>query len=207
MSTPQTSQASQNQPSLHQQTLALSDDSLLKSLNEKSLTLIIYAVSLVICLAVAFLIYFPQTLSIAGGVNVSSLPTFNAFLNGSVAVLLAVGYVAVRQKRYKTHKTLMVAAFILSSLFLVSYVVYHSQAPATKFGGEGAVRLLYFAILLTHIPLAALILPLALFTISRSWRGEFAKHKKIARWTLPLWLYVAVSGVVVYLMISPYYKH
>jgi putative membrane protein len=207
MSTPQTSQASQNQPSLHQQTLALSDDSLLKSLNEKSLTLIIYAVSLVICLAVAFLIYFPQTLSIAGGVNVSSLPTFNAFLNGSVAVLLAVGYVAVRQKRYKTHKTLMVAAFMLSSLFLVSYVVYHSQAPATKFGGEGAVRLLYFAILLTHIPLAALILPLALFTISRSWRGEFAKHKKIARWTLPLWLYVAVSGVVVYLMISPYYKH
>jgi putative membrane protein len=187
--------------------LEVSDANFLKSLNEKSLTLIVYALSLVVCLLVAFLIYFPQTLAVGGNLNVSYFPKLNAFLNGCVAVLLSAGYVAVRQRRYKTHKTFMVTAFLLSSLFLVSYVIYHSQAPSTKFGGEGAVRLVYFAILLTHIPLAALILPLALFTISRSWRGEFAKHKRIARWTLPLWLYVAVTGVVVYFMISPYYVH
>jgi putative membrane protein len=188
------------------QELQSSEATMLKNLNERSLTLIIYAVSIVICLAVAFLIYFPQTLAVGGGVNVSYLPRFHAFLNGSVAVCLTLGYVFVRQRRYKAHKTLMVTGFLLSSIFLVSYVIYHSQAPATKFGGEGAVRALYFFILVTHIVLAAAILPLALFTISRSWRGEFAKHKRIARWTFPLWLYVAVTGVVVYLMISPYYQ-
>ncbi len=187
-------------------TLELSDSNFLKSLNDKSLSLIVYAVSIVICLAVAFLMYFPQVLAVGGGINVSYLPKFHAFLNGSCAVLLVFGYIAVRQKRYKMHKTLMVTAFLLSSIFLVSYVIYHSQAPSTKFGGEGIIRLTYFVILVTHIVLAALILPLALFTISRSWRGEFAKHKKIARWTFPIWLYVAVTGVVVYLMISPYYN-
>jgi putative membrane protein len=188
------------------QSLELSDNALLKTLNEKSLSLIVYAVSIVICLAVAFLIYFPQALAVGGGMNVSYLPRFHAFLNGSVAVCLVVGYTLVRQKRYKAHKTAMVTAFILSSIFLVSYVIYHSQAPATKFGGEGWIRPVYYTILLTHIVLAAGILPLALFTIVRSWRGEFAKHKAIARWTLPLWLYVAITGVVVYFMIAPYYQ-
>jgi putative membrane protein len=188
------------------QSLELPDNALLKTLNEKSLSLIVYAVSIVICLAVAFLIYFPQALAVGGGMNVSYLPRFHAFLNGSVAVCLAVGYVLVRQKRYKAHKTLMVTAFILSSVFLVSYVIYHSQAPATTFGGEGWIRPVYYTILLTHIVLAAGILPLALFTIVRSWRGEFAKHKAIARWTLPLWLYVAITGVLVYFMIAPYYQ-
>jgi putative membrane protein len=180
--------------------------SVVKSMSEKSLSLIIYAVSIVICLAVAFLIYFPQALSLGGGVDVSYLPRFHAFLNGSCTLLLIAGYVAVRRKQYNLHKMLMVSCFLLSSIFLVSYVTYHSQAPATTFGGEGMIRPIYYTILLTHIVLAALILPLALFTISRSWRGEFAKHKKIARYTLPIWIYVTATGVIVYFMIAPYYK-
>jgi len=120
--------------------------------------------------------------------------------------LLIGGYIAIRQRKYNLHRTLMVACFLLSSIFLVSYVIYHSQAPATKFGGEGLIRPIYFTILITHIVLAALILPLALFTISRSWRGEFAKHKKIARITLPIWIYVTATGVIVYFMIAPYYN-
>lgn len=110
-------------------------------------------------------------------------------------------------RKFKQHKTVMLSAFILSCLFLVSYVTYHSQASSTHFGGQGMIRMVYFVILITHIILAAGIVPLALFTITRSWRGEFNKHKKIARWTLPIWLYVTITGVVVYLMISPYYTH
>lgn len=182
------------------------ESGVIKSMSEKSLSLIIYAVSLVICLAVAFLIYFPQALSFGEGINVSYLPRFHAFINGSCTLLLLAGYAAVRQKRYQLHKTLMVACFLLSSIFLVSYVIYHSQAPATTFGGEGIIRPIYYFILITHIVLAAIILPLALFTITRSWRGEFAKHKKIARYTLPIWIYVTATGVAVYFMISPYYK-
>lgn len=182
-------------------------NTILNDMSEKSLSLIIYAVSMVICLAVAFLIYFPQAFALSnGGINVEYLPRFHAFLNGSCTLLLIGGYVAVRQKKYNLHKTLMVTCFLLSSIFLVSYVIYHSQAPATKFGGEGLIRPIYYTILLTHIVLAALILPLALFTISRSWRGEFAKHKKIARVTLPIWIYVTATGVIVYFMIAPYYN-
>jgi putative membrane protein len=187
--------------------LEAAEGSLIKTVSEQSMSLIIYAVSIVICLAVAFLILFPKVLAVGGGINVSYLPPFHAFLNGSCAVLLVAGYVAVRNKNYRLHKTLMLACFLLSSIFLVSYVIYHSQAPVTKFGGEGLIRPVYYFILLTHIVLAAIILPLALFTITRSWRGEFAKHKKIARWTLPLWIYVTVTGVVVYVMIAPYYVH
>jgi putative membrane protein len=182
------------------------EEGILKSMSEKSLSLIIYAVSIVICLAVAFLIYFPQSLSLGGGIDVSYLPRFHAFLNGSCTLLLIAGYITVRRKQYNLHKMLMVSCFLLSSIFLVSYVVYHSQAPATKFGGEGVIRPIYYTLLLTHIVLAALILPLALFTISRSWRGEFAKHKKIARYTLPIWIYVTATGVIVYFMLAPYYK-
>jgi putative membrane protein len=189
------------------QELELAGNNTLKALNERSLAIVVYAVSIVICVAVAFLILFPQVLSLGGGINVSYLPAFHAFLNGSCAVLLVAGYVMIRRKRYKAHKTLMVAAFLLSSIFLASYVIYHSQAPATKFGGEGIIRPIYYTILISHIILAAVILPLALFTIARSWRGEFVKHKRIARWTFPLWLYVAVTGVLVYVMISPYYTH
>jgi putative membrane protein len=178
----------------------------LKQASEKTLALIVYALSIVVVSLVAFLIFFPQVLAIESGINVSYLPKFHAFINGTCAVLLVVAYFAIRSKNIALHKTLMMSTFVLSSIFLISYVIYHSQAPATKFGGEGAIRYFYFFVLISHIILAAIILPLALFTIARSWRGEFDKHKKIARWTLPLWLYVAVTGVLVYVLISPYYN-
>jgi putative membrane protein len=176
----------------------------LKSVSEKSLSLVIYSLTIVVVSLVAFLAAFPQILAF-GKLNVAYLPTLNAFINGTCSMLLVAGYVAIRTRRINLHRTLMLSTFFLSSLFLIFYVLYHSQAPATKFGGEGVVRLVYFIILVSHITLAAGIVPLALFTIVRSWRGELGKHKKIARWTLPIWLYVTVTGVVVYLMISPYY--
>ncbi|PIO48937.1 MAG: hypothetical protein CMR00_02330 [[Chlorobium] sp. 445] len=178
----------------------------LKQASEKTLSLIVYTLSLVVVSLVAFLIFFPQALAFESGINVAYLPKFHAFINGTCAVFLVAAYLAIRSRNIALHKTLMVSTFVLSSIFLISYVIYHSQAPATKFGGEGLIRYVYFFVLITHIVLAAIILPLALFTIARSWRGEFDKHKKIARWTLPLWFYVAVTGVLVYVMISPYYN-
>ena len=131
----------------------------------------------------------------------SALPALNAFLNGTSAVLLAVGYVFIRQKKVATHRACMLSAFGVSSLFLISYLVYHSQVGPTPFGGRGWVRSVYFPLLISHITLAAVILPFVLTTIYRAWSEQFDKHKRIARWTLPIWLYVSVTGVIVYLML------
>jgi len=130
----------------------------------------------------------------------------NAVINSTVSVLLVVAFILVKQKKYEAHKKVMLAAIVLSSLFLVSYIAHHLFAGDTKFGGEGAIRTFYLTLLITHIILAAVILPFILFTAYRSLTGEYAKHKKIARYTFPLWLYVSVTGVLVYLMISPYYS-
>lgn len=129
----------------------------------------------------------------------------NAVLNSMVSVCLVLAIVMVKQKNYEAHKNLMLGAILLSSLFLVSYIAHHLFAGDTAFGGEGTIRYVYFFILITHIILAAIILPFILLTAYRSLVGEFAAHKKIARYTFPLWLYVSISGVVVYLFISPYY--
>jgi len=130
----------------------------------------------------------------------------NAAINSTVSVLLLAGLIAVKNKNYLLHKRIMTAAIILSCLFLVSYICHHLFTGETKFGGEGNIRYIYYFILGTHIILAAIILPFILFTAYRSMIGEFAKHKKLARITWPIWLYVAVTGVVVYFMISPYYN-
>ena len=132
--------------------------------------------------------------------------TFNAVINSTVSVLLVLAFVLVRQQNYEAHKKVMLTAIVLSSLFLVSYIAHHLFAGETKFGGEGAIRTFYLVLLITHIILAAIILPFILFTAYRSLTGEYAKHKKIARYTFPLWLYVSITGVIVYLMISPYYS-
>jgi putative membrane protein len=131
--------------------------------------------------------------------------TFNAVINSTVSVLLVLAYVLVRQKNYEAHKKVMLGAIVLSGLFLVSYIAHHLFAGETKFGGTGALRTFYLILLASHIILAAVILPIILFTAYRSLTGEYAKHKKIARYTFPLWLYVSVTGVIVYLLISPYY--
>ncbi|HMK18071.1 MAG TPA: DUF420 domain-containing protein [Chitinophagaceae bacterium] len=130
----------------------------------------------------------------------------NAAINSTVSVLLLFALIAVKNKKYLLHKRIMIMAIILSCLFLVSYICHHLFTGETKFGGEGNIRYVYYFILGTHILLAAIILPFILFTAYRSMIGEFAKHKKLARITWPIWFYVAVTGVVVYFMISPYYN-
>ena len=130
----------------------------------------------------------------------------NAAINSTVSVLLLLALIAVKSKKYLLHKRIMITAIILSCLFLVSYICHHLFTGETKFGGEGNIRYVYYFILGTHIILAAIILPFILFTAYRSMIGEFARHKKLARITWPIWFYVAVTGVVVYFMISPYYN-
>ncbi len=135
------------------------------------------------------------------GVSLTDLPAFNAALNGISALLLASGYLCIRRGRVTAHKLCMGSAFVTSTLFLVSYLTYHYHVGSVPFGGRGWIRAAYFTILVSHTLLAATIVPLALVTLSRALRGRFGKHVRIARWTLPLWLYVSVTGVVVYWML------
>ena len=136
-------------------------------------------------------------------ISVSDLPGVNATLNATSTVLLTLGYYFVRRRQLTAHKRCMLGAFVTSALFLASYLVYHFQVlpGSVRFAGTGWLRNLYYAILLTHIVLAAAILPLALVTLSRALKERFDKHRQIARWTLPLWLYVSVTGVVIYWML------
>jgi uncharacterized membrane protein YozB (DUF420 family) len=138
-------------------------------------------------------------------VGVSDLPTLNATLNGVAAMLLVSGYVLIKRGRQRQHQWCMISALITSALFLVSYVIYHLNAGSRPFEGQGAIRLVYFAILITHVILAAAIVPLALVTASRGLRAQFHRHVRIARWTFPIWLYVSVTGVVIYLMLYQLY--
>jgi len=160
--------------------------------------------SAVIVVVVGLLTVIPPRTPPAG-LPVSSLPPFHASINATVAVLLSLGYFGIRTDRRRIHRGCMLTCFGLSSLFLVSYVTYHTYAPQSEFGGVGWIRPVYFSILVSHIVLAAGILPLALFTLARALRGELERHRRLARWTLPIWLYVAVTGVVVYAMMSPFY--
>ncbi len=131
----------------------------------------------------------------------STLPTINAGLNAIAAVLLVTGYTMIRQRRVAAHRACMLAACAASALFLLSYVIYHANAGSRPFAGQGAIRLAYFVVLVTHVVLAAAIVPLALVTLSRALRARYDRHRAIARWTLPIWLYVSVTGVVVYWML------
>ena len=130
-----------------------------------------------------------------------ALPAVNATLNGLSAVLLTIGYVLIRRGHWRQHRRFMLAAFGTSSLFLISYLTYHAHAGSKHFPGTGTVRVVYFTILLTHTVLATAIVPLALITLSRALSARFDRHRAIARWTLPIWLYVSVTGVIVYWML------
>ena len=134
-------------------------------------------------------------------IPLSALPTLNAILNSLSALLLLNGYLAIRRRQIRRHKMSMLGAFATSSLFLISYLVYHAQIGSRPFTGQGWIRPLYFGILISHTVLAAAIVPLVLMTLRRALRGDFARHVPIARRTLPLWLYVSVTGVVVYWML------
>jgi len=165
---------------------------------------VIGLVSSLVVLSVGFLLLGRQR-EIQVRYDVSALPTVNAFLNGTSAVLLTVGYVFIRLKKVTAHKTCMVTAFGVSSLFLISYLIYHYHVGSVLFGGTGWIRPVYFTLLISHIVLAVCIVPLALMTIYRAWTEQFEKHRSIARWTLPLWLYVSVTGVIVYWMLYHVY--
>jgi len=186
--------------------------------NDSRARLLIYTVSVVVFAAVALMSRFK--LNIDPGFNVHIFALINAVINSLVTVLLIAGLISVRQKKFKLHKQIMLAAIVLSVLFLVSYIGHHLLAGETRFGDSnhdgllsdaelaqvGSLRMIYYVILFTHIPLAAIILPFILFTAYRALIGEYDQHKKLVRITWPVWLYVAVTGVVVYWMISPYYQ-
>jgi len=133
--------------------------------------------------------------------TVASLPHLNAVLNSASGILLIVGYYFIRRHNIATHKRCMLAALCTSALFLVSYLVYHFEVGSVRFQGQGWIRTVYFTILISHTILAAAIVPLVIITVVRAFREHFDRHKAIARWTLPLWIYVSVTGVIVYLML------
>ena len=133
--------------------------------------------------------------------SVHDLPAVNASLNAISGILLVIAYVLIRQRRIQQHRAVMLAAFTTSALFLVCYVVYHAQVGSVRFTRQGFVRPLYFTILSTHVVLAAAVLPLAIVTLSRGLKGRYDRHRRIARWTFPIWLYVSVTGVLVYVLL------
>ena len=186
--------------------------------NDKKARLFIYTVSFVVFAAVIFLSKYKLDVDL--GFNVHVFAKANAVINSIVAVLLLTGLFSVKQKKYELHKKIMLTAISLSVLFLLSYIAHHLLAGDTKYGDlnhdgilsidekalAGNLRMFYYFILITHIPLAAIILPFILFTAYRALTGEYDKHKKLVRITWPVWFYVAVTGVLVYRMISPYYS-
>lgn len=163
---------------------------------------LIIAVSIIVPLAVAALfgIKIP-------GYDFTFLPPIYASINGLTAVLLVAAVISIKNGNRKLHEALIKICIGLSLVFLVMYILYHMTSDSTPYGGEGSIRYVYFFILITHILLSIIIIPFVLFTFVRAWSGDFVRHKKLAKITFPLWLYVAVTGVVVYLMISPYYQH
>ena len=172
--------------------------------NDKLAKWLISIVSVVIFLVVASLSKIPPPES-PFSFNIHVFAFINSVINSAVSVLLIAGLVTAKRRKFVLHKNIMLFAIVLSVLFLVFYIGHHLFAGDTKFGGTGSIRTVYFIILITHIFLAAIILPFILFTAYRGLTGEYNKHKKIARITWPIWFYVSVTGVIVYLMISPYY--
>ncbi len=174
--------------------------------NDKKARLLIWVVSVFVCGAVVFLTNFKPLQGVSLGFNVHLLALLNAVINATVSILLVCALVAVKKKKLELHRMLMLIAILLSTLFLVSYIGHHLLAEETKYGGvHDAKFFIYLFILITHIALATIILPFILFTAYRALSGDYARHKKIARYTWPLWLYVSITGVLVYWFISPYY--
>ena len=167
---------------------------------------LIISLSIIVPILVALLMIFPDVFHIESeSIDFSSLPFFHAILNGSTSVLLFTGFILIKNKKTNLHKISMLSAFVLSSVFLLSYVTSKLTNAPVPFGGEGLIRYIYFFILISHIILSVLVLPLALFSIYRGMTGEIEKHKSIVKYTFPIWMYVAITGVLVYVLMSPYY--
>jgi putative membrane protein len=167
---------------------------------------LIISLSIIVPIVVALLMLFPNVFHIESeSIDFSSLPFFHAILNGSTAVLLFTGFILIKNKKTNLHKISMLSAFVLSSVFLLSYVTSKLTNAPVPFGGEDLIRYIYFFILISHIILSVLVLPLALFSIYRGMTGEIEKHKSVVKYTFPVWMYVAITGVLVYILMSPYY--
>ena len=187
-------------------------------MKERNLTLPIVIISIAIPLGVAALIWGPQT-KLNLGFNTRMLPLFHAVLNSTTAILLLSSLYFIKHQRIRAHRAANLSAVLLSVVFLISYVIYHSTNPSVKFGDinhdgllsadeklqAGNLRYVYYVILSSHIILSVIIIPFVLFTLQKAFQEKFIQHKKLARITWPMWFYVAVSGVIVYWMISPYY--
>jgi putative membrane protein len=171
--------------------------------NDARAKTIIYILSFVVFGAVVLL--GRVQLKVDTGFDVHIFAKINAVINSIVAILLVAGIITAKSGKYATHRTIMLTAMVLSLLFLISYICHHLLSGDTKYGGEGAIRYIYFIILITHIILAAIILPFILFTAYRALINENERHRKLAKITWPIWFYVALTGPIVYLMISPYY--
>ncbi|GGZ45029.1 DUF420 domain-containing protein [Mesonia mobilis] len=165
---------------------------------------VIIILSVLVPLIVLVLMNLPERYNFLG-VQVGAFPLFHAVLNGLTAVLLLMGFFCIRSGNRIMHRNMMISAFGLSAVFLISYVISKISNEPVPYGGEGYLRPIYFFILISHIVLSAIIVPLVLFTMYRGLTNEYKKHRKIARWTFPIWLYVAVTGVLVYLFMIPYY--
>jgi putative membrane protein len=174
-------------------------------LEEKNAKIIIAAISVVVALLVGVINWVlekPET----PFMDLSFFPKFHAILNSIVAVLLVLGLYFIKNKKIDQHKVVMFSAFLVSSVFLLSYVFYHTFALETKFGGDGAIKYFYLLLLISHIILAAVMMPFILMTFYYAWTENLDKHRKLAKRVWPFWFYVAVTGVVIYFMIAPYYK-
>lgn len=177
-------------------------------MSDKVVVRLITTVSIVVFLVVVVLqshiiTIFPQGSIVPSWVFF--LPKLNAIINGTCSVLLIVSLYQIKGGNIQTHKVLNITTFILSSLFLVSYIIFHATGIRTTYGGEGVVKYIYYFILITHIILAAVVLPIVLLSFYSGLKMNVAKHRKLVRWSFPIWLYVTVTGVIVYLMIAPYY--
>jgi putative membrane protein len=171
---------------------------------ERNYTPLVITLSIVINALVAILFFLPEAEGL-DHIDWTILPMFNAIFNSFTFVFLLAAFYFIKVRNIKLHRNFIFAAFTSTTLFLLSYVTYHYATESTAYGGEGVIRYIYFFILITHILLAIAIVPLALLTTARGLNNQTAKHRRIARWTMPIWLYVSLTGVIVYLMISPYY--
>lgn len=165
---------------------------------------VIVGLSVLVPVLVLVLMFLPERYELVE-TQVGTFPFFHAVLNFTTAVLLLVGYYFMKKENYIAHRNVMITAFVLSAIFLVSYVISKASNDPVPYGGEGMLRYLYFFVLITHILLSGIIVPLVLFTMYRGLTGEYRKHARIAKWTFPVWMYVAITGVLVYLFMAPYY--
>jgi len=177
---------------------------LLNKLEEKNAKLIVTVLAVVIAALVALMNWvLPKPESIPNFTQLQ--PALHAILNGTVAILLAFGLFFIKNGKTEAHKKSMFLSFVLSTIFLLSYVVYHSLAPETRYGGDGFLKIFYLILLATHIIISALIMPFILMSFYYAWTNKLEKHKKLAKKVWPFWFYVAVTGVIIYFMIAPYY--